>query len=237
MTPDVSDEPLLVRTTGRHAEDGPCLLLCHGYGAPGDDLVSLSGAFSANVRCFFPEAPLEVDFGDGTVGRAWWPRDPERAAARETPAGREALFASTPRGMGEARARLEATIASLEARRGVGRERLVIGGFSQGAMLATEIALFAERPFAGLVILSGTLLSRERWRAAASAAGSRLHVFMSHGRADPMLPFEGAEALKGLLDDAGARVAWTPHEGQHEIPQVALEGLQRFVAARLGTGA
>ena len=66
--------PLSVRELGRG--DGPAILLCHGYGAPGDDLVPLGRVIDAGsgVRWFFPEAPLEVDLGFGRP-RAWWPID------------------------------------------------------------------------------------------------------------------------------------------------------------------
>src|SRR5690349_5665654 len=70
--------PLQVHRAGgsdrRGGGDGPAILLCHGFGAPGDDLVSLAQVIDtgAGVRWFFPEAPRTVDFGHGMTGRAWW---------------------------------------------------------------------------------------------------------------------------------------------------------------------
>ena len=149
---------------------------------------------------------------------------------------RHVLAAETPEGLAPARAALEATIAELEASHGVRREALVIGGFSQGAMITTEIALHAERPFAGLAVLSGTLLSEDRWTAAAATTGRSLHALLTHGRNDPLLPFEGAEALRDLLVAAGADVDWLAHGGQHEIPPPVLGRLGAFVKKRLATG-
>ncbi len=57
---------------------------------------------------------------------------------------------------------------------------------------------------------------------------------MSHGRTDQVLPFEGGEALRALLERSGARVTWTAHGGQHEIPPVVLEGLGAFARQRFG---
>jgi phospholipase/carboxylesterase len=220
--------PLAVRALGNG--EGPAILLCHGFGAPGDDLVALARAIDAGpgVRWFFPEAPLELDWG----GRAWWEIDLERRVALAARGQADQLRDETPPGLAEARAALEATLTALERHHGVRRDRLILGGFSQGAMLATEIALAAETPFAGLVILSGTLLSQDRWAAGARARGSSLHVLMSHGRRDPLLRFEDAEALRALLEAGGASVAWVEHGGQHEIPPVVLDRLGAFARSR-----
>src|SRR3954447_13802462 len=50
------------------------VVLCHGFGAPGDDLVPLYGELLhlqpelARQRFIFPEAPLSL----GPGSRAWW---------------------------------------------------------------------------------------------------------------------------------------------------------------------
>ena len=60
----------------RGGGDGPAVVLCHGFGAPGDDLVPLAEVLSAppRTRFFFPEAPLALPapYGDA---RAWWMLD------------------------------------------------------------------------------------------------------------------------------------------------------------------
>jgi phospholipase/carboxylesterase len=221
--------PLRVTTFG--SGDGPAILLCHGFGAPGDDLVALARVIDAGsgVRWFFPEAPLALAWG----GRAWWEIDLERLQEAARRGQRRVLAGETPDGLAAARTALEATIAELERSFGVRRDALVIGGFSQGAMLTTEVALHAERPFAGLVVLSGNLLSEDRWTEAARRAGPSLHALLTHGRSDPLLPFEGAEALRDLLVAGGADVEWVAHRGQHEIPPAALDALGAFARKRL----
>lgn len=215
---------------GHGGGDGPAILLCHGFGAPGDDLVSLARVIDAGpgVRWFFPEAPLTVP----GAGRAWWPLDMARIQAMQLRGDPRALADETPAGLAPARAALEATIAALEAERGVTRDKLIVGGFSQGAMLTTEIALQADRPFAGLSVLSGNLLSSERWAEAAGRSGPSIHAFLAHGRRDPVLPFAGAEALRALLEKAGASVDWVAHGGQHEIPLPVVTGLSAFARRR-----
>jgi phospholipase/carboxylesterase len=216
--------------------DGPAVVLCHGFGAPGDDLVALHRAIDVDraTRWFFPEGPLEIDFGGGQAGRAWWPIDMERLMMMQMRGEPRLLARETPAGMAEARAALEGVLAELAATRGVTPARTVIGGFSQGAMLTTEIALHATAaPFAGLCAWSGALLSEERWEPAAAGSGPGLHALVTHGRRDPVLPFAGGVALKTLLEKSGADVRFIEHNGGHEIPPSALEGLASLCRERL----
>lgn len=215
--------------------DGPAIVLCHGFGAPGDDLVSLARVLEVgrDVRFFFPEAPLAIDFGGGAVGRAWWMIDMERLMALRERGETRQLADETPDGLAEARAALEGVLAELATSHGVARSRTLLGGFSQGSMLATEIALHAEEPFAGLAVWSGALLSEPRWRAAAKARAASIHAIVTHGRRDPILPFAGGEALRDLLVEYGADVRFVPHNGAHEIPESALAALTELARARL----
>jgi phospholipase/carboxylesterase len=220
--------PLRVTAVGDGG--GPAVLLCHGFGAPGDDLVGLAGAIDAGpaVRWFFPAAPLALPWG----GRAWWPIDFDRRATLTARGEAGVLRREVPEGLPAARVKLEETIAWLEREQGVRRDQLVLGGFSQGAMLTTDLALAADAPYAGLVVLSGTLICEELWIAAAGQRGSRQHVFMSHGRRDPLLPIADAEALRAILERSGAPVEWVEHDGQHEIPRAVMARLGAFLRRR-----
>lgn len=218
--------------------DGPAVLLCHGFGASGDDLVPLHRVIRTvpNLRWFFPEAPLSLDPNMGAAGRAWWHIDMMKLQLAMMRGLQRELASDYPDGMAEATVALRECIQNLHTDHGVDLSRLVVGGFSQGSMITTEIALHAETPLAGLAVLSGTLLCQDRWRKAASERAAGMQVFQSHGRHDPILPFAGAEALKSLLTEHGATVNFRVFPGQHEIPFPVLEGLGAFLQARLGAG-
>jgi phospholipase/carboxylesterase len=115
---------------------------------------------------------------------------------------------------------------------GVRRDQLIVGGFSQGAMLATELSTMLGEPFAGLVLLSGTQIGGDRWREGAERLGGRLSVLLAHGRRDQLLPFGRAEALRDMLVKAGASVEFVPHHGAHEIPQGVVERLGAFARGK-----
>ncbi len=105
---------------------------------------------------------------------------------------------------------------------------MILGGFSQGAMLATDVALRLEEAPAGLIIWSGTLISEPEWRKRAPARRG-LGVFQSHGRQDPLLPFLRAVALRDLLIEAGLEVDFLAFDGEHTIPLEALERTADFL--------
>jgi len=219
--------------------NGPAILLCHGFGAPGNDLVSLARVVDAgrDVRWFFPEAPLEVSVGPGMYGRAWWDIGMDQLMMNLMRGDIDAAMKrldEVPEALEPAKRAIGETIAVLEKEHGLTRDRLIIGGFSQGSMLATEMFVSSPEPFAGLVVLSGTRLGGDMWKEGLSRHGANLHALVTHGRRDPLLPFGRAEALRDMMKEAGAHVTWVPHGGAHEIPAVCLDALGTFARARLG---
>lgn len=206
---------------------GPVVVLLHGYGAPGTDLVPLWRELKVpqDVRFVFPEAPLELDFG----GRAWWPIDMARLQDRFLPGAVERLTGEVPEGIDAARDALLGLLTALERDFGAAPERTIIGGFSQGAMLATDVVLRSAQPWGGLAVLSGTLVSHHEWLPLMNARRG-LQVLQSHGRGDPVLPFAVAEQLRDELTAAGLLVDFVAFNGGHGIPGSVLEALTRLIS-------
>jgi len=201
--------------------------MLHGFGAPGDDLVPLADELAVgNVRWVFPEAPLELAgvYGDA---RAWWLLDLaklERDLASGRPRDRRDEI---PEGLAGAREQVSRLVDQVEARFG---PRIVLGGFSQGAMLSLDVALHRDVPPAALVVMSGTLLAESEWKPRmAKLAG--VPVLQSHGRADQLLPFSIAEILRDQLRAAGANVDFHAFVGGHEIPRAVLAALRDLLTA------
>lgn len=210
---------------GEGAGDGPVVVLLHGFGAPGDDLVPLWRVLGApqGTRFVFPAAPL--DLGPMYMGgRAWWPIDFEDRMRRrmQNDHGERDI----PPGLPEARTMLQALLAEVHTQ--LSPSKLVIGGFSQGSMLALDVALHDSIPLAGLVLLSTTQLAADE-RASRYGARRGLPVFMSHGRQDELLPFAVTDALRGVLEQHGMDVTWMPFVGGHGIPQEVLGGTSAFL--------
>jgi len=206
--------------------DGPIVILLHGFGAPGDDLVSLWRLLRVpdTVRFAFPAAPLRLDWGPG---RAWWMLDME-LLARQAAQGRGRDIEAVPDGLADAREQVFAMLDDLDRHEGLPRDRVFLGGFSQGAMLACDTVLRHPRPFAGLIILSGSIIARNEWEERWPTRKG-LPVFQSHGTDDPLLPHETAIELKDTLIHHGLAVTWSEFRGGHEIPFPVLEKLGQFL--------
>jgi phospholipase/carboxylesterase len=106
---------------------------------------------------------------------------------------------------------------------------LILGGFSQGAMLACDVALHLPRPPAALVLLSGAPITLATWTPLLPRLAG-VPTFQSHGRADALLSFAAAETLADRLRAAGARLEWVPFAGGHEIPRAVLSALASFLS-------
>ncbi len=219
---------LTVRIVGPADAATTCVLL-HGFGAPGDDLVSLAAELaSPSVRFVFPAAPLELG-GSYGESRAWWLLDLaklERELAAGTPRDRRTEI---PEGLVPVRGQVDRLLDQLIARFSIAPERLVLGGFSQGAMLSLDVALHRKTKPAALLLMSGTLLAESEWAPRmASLAG--LPIVQSHGRTDMLLPFDIAEVLRDRLREAGALVEWVPFVGGHEIPRAVLAAASELLS-------
>jgi phospholipase/carboxylesterase len=205
------------------------VVLCHGFGAPGTDLVGLATEFCrlapglvGRTRFVFPAAPLALDELGMPGARAWWHLDLDALnQAIEQGAFRDQRL-TTPDGLEQAREQLGELVTDIQDQWQLDPEQLVLGGFSQGSMIATDVALRMPEAPSALCIWSGTLLCQDTWQELAQQRGA-LRVFQSHGRSDPLLPFAAAQWLRDLLVESGLDVDFLEFSGEHTIPMAAVE--------------
>ena len=163
------------------------MVLSHGYGAPGEDLVPLAPlivkfdrSLQDPVRFIFPEAPLDLAEIGIPGGRAWWHINMWRLQQAVAQEAYRDLIDETPSGLPEAREQFLRFLAEAGQETGIPLARTVLGGFSQGAMLSTEVALQLPVAPGGLIILSGTIMQQRVWQDLL-AHRANLPVFQSDG--------------------------------------------------------
>ncbi|MBI4061638.1 MAG: dienelactone hydrolase family protein [Elusimicrobia bacterium] len=201
------------------------VICLHGYGADMRDLAPLARELEAKrpISWLFPNAPETLDWG----GRAWFSIDVAAfEEAQRTGVARD-MSLREPEGLEWAREELQRFIQEAQ----IPWEKIVLMGFSQGAMLAVDLALRSEAPPAGVVILSGTLVDK---KTTVELAPKRkgLPFFQSHGSADPILGFAQARALEKVLIEAGWKGSLHRFEGGHAVPAEVVAGLSSWLQKR-----
>ena len=204
----------------------PTLVLLHGYGSSAArwEPFTKTIRWPQTGRFVFPEAPDVTMPPDGPPdGRAWWRLD----LSSHIPPGQSLpdLSGIRPAGLEVAASLVEDLLETLQRDPG---GPIVLGGYSQGAMVASEVAFRSDVELRALVLLSGTPVDEASWaRHFDRRRGTP--VFLSHGRADRTLPFAAAERFRSKLEAAGVKVMWCPFDGGHEIPATVVIELNRFI--------
>jgi phospholipase/carboxylesterase len=195
------------------------VVLLHGFGADASDLFPLADFLDPDGQWnfYFPEAPLEVPIGPMNYGRGWFP-----ISVRELEEGID-FTKIRPPGMDASCELVYDMLFHLNS------EKLVLGGFSQGAMVSTEITLNNPDDVHGLVLLSGALLDHANWAQKAVALKGKRFI-QSHGTRDPVIPFAAAQQLYDLLKGAGMVGPFVTFPGGHEIPLPVLQKTKAFIA-------
>ena len=231
-------ECVVVDTVPEGGRPDLLVVLCHGYGASGRDLVPMASellrmrpSLKGRTRFVFPAAPLTLA-GAFYDARAWWHLDVERLARSHALGEVREVLNEVPEGLPKSRRMLAGMLDELTRLTGVPMSRVVLGGFSQGSMLATDLTLRLEEAPAALCILSGTLIMEDEWRRRAPIRRD-LKVLQSHGRSDELLPFALAEALRDMLEQAGLSVEFVPFSDGHTIPGEAMVRLGALLEERL----
>jgi len=188
------------------------VVLLHGYGADGNDLIGLAQPLSLilpSAAFVAPDAPLPCP----GARFQWFPiaeLDPERM--------HEGVLSAAPA--------LESFVDAELRRLSLTANRLVLIGFSQGTMMALHLGLGRRRP-AAIVGFSGMLTGEPK-------KGDAPPVFLAHGGADPLIPAEALYLTAATLGAFGVRVQWhiSPELG-HGIDDAGLSIAGSFLALAL----
>lgn len=217
-------EVKIVSTLDDQQTGGTAVVLLHGWGADGDDLVPLARELvGPKLRFIVPAAPLPHPYG----GKMWWALDLDRRRQLVARGQEGELPKEIPPGLAPARAKVQALLKRVRER--YKPDVLVVAGFSQGGMLSTDVALAADPPVDKFISLSGTFIAEPVWRDRLKQLKRKPAALLTHGREDALLPFAASERLQKLLDDAGLAVTWVPFDGGHSIPPEVISRVRAFL--------
>ncbi len=180
-------------------------------------------------RFIFPEGIEATVPPHGPAnGRAWWQLELDSYVAPGVNA--PDMSSSRPVGLGRASAGLLVFVREMQKRlRTPASGGIILGGFSQGAMVASETAFRSDVRLRALVLLSGTIVDEPSWTGS-MAKRRGLPVFIAHGRKDGILPFAASQRLADRMRQSGLAVTFVPFDGGHEIPADVVVKLNDFLA-------
>jgi len=167
------------------------VVLLHGYGADGNDLLGLAdplGQHLPDTLFLAPDAPEPSVMNP--MGRQWFPIPYLDGSSEEVAA----------EGLARAAGDLDAWLDAMLEEEGVTPSQVVLLGFSQGTMMSLHVAPRRAVALAGVVGFSGRLLAPERL---ADDARSKPPVMLLHGDADDVVPFGQLRAAADALTRAG----------------------------------
>jgi phospholipase/carboxylesterase len=201
------------------------MVLLHGYASAPQEWLQFVATLKPGVprRLIFPEGP---DVRPDGRGRGWWPLE---LASHRDATGLPDLSRTRPPGLALASTRVRTLLDEVTTRLGSERKDLVLGGFSQGGIVAAEIAFRTDTPLKALVLLSPTVIDEPSWRDGIPQRRG-LPVFLAHGRQDEILPFAASARLAETLRTAGLAVTWVPFDGGHDMPAPVIAALNEFLA-------
>lgn len=209
------------------------VVLLHGYGADGNDLIGLAPMFAQalpDAAFYSPHAPQPCEMAP--YGRQWFSLsayDPD--LMRRNPGTMVPAFAAMEGGAIAAAPDLTAYLEQIQAHEGLGMDSIALIGFSQGTMMALHVGLRLTPAPKAVVGYSGALLG-STLPADTSACPP---VLLIHGEDDPVVPFAAMQAAATQLRAAGVETQTLARPGlEHGIDDAGIIAAVQFLRDAFG---
>ena len=180
------------------------IIMLHGLGSDGSDFehfreeLAACGAPVEQARLILPTAPERaITANKGFLMRGWFDLlDTDGIGASDEPALVES-------------ARIAERLIALEETKGIRRDRIFLGGFSQGGCVALYTALKLDRPIGGIFCLSGYLPIESADDIEHVGQGILSPIFLTYGKEDNDVPPVYPEISVKELRKLGATDLWS----------------------------
>lgn len=216
MTSDPHRNQPVLAAGRKLPEAAGAVILIHGRGASAEDILNLAGEFDHPELAFFaPQA----------AGHSWYPYSFLAPVEQNEPWLTSALN------------KLAKTVADI-SNAGIGPEKIVIAGFSQGACLASEFVARNATRYGGLIAFSGGLIGPPgtQFHYAGTLGGTP--AFLGGVDPDPHVPWQRVQESATVLSALGAAVLLKRYPGMpHTINEEEIEEARRVFVRAFGPAA
>lgn len=186
----------------------PLVILMHGRGADANDLADLAPYIGGDYRFVFPNAPRPFEPAPGmTFGFTWFDGLPPEQASLE--ASRNLLLQF---------------IDEIASKYPTPPRKIILGGFSQGGMMALDSGFRTKQQLAGIVVMSGALYEGDL-----PPLRKGLPVLIVHGTADEMINVNMARRARRVLEEHGLEPQYEEFPMAHEISPRSLAVVTGFI--------
>jgi phospholipase/carboxylesterase len=186
------------------------VIVLHGLGADGNDFVPIVSEMQLPedmpLRFVFPNAPLlRVTVNNGYQMPAWYDILSANIIQRADQSG-----------INNSVKKILQLIAH-EVEQGIPEDKIVLAGFSQGAVMALTTGLQVTKPIAGILALSGYLPFAEQVIGQSAAFAKNIPILMAHGTQDPVVPYAMGQIAYDALKKAGFAASWQSYPMGHSV--------------------
>lgn len=202
------------------AKDAPLVIFLHGYGSDERDLFGIKDELSPDYTYLSVRAPLDVDGG----GHKWFSQDTDVAD-----------YEGVTSDVDTSTTLLTQFIQQATKKYDTKPDKVILIGFSQGAMMTYQIGLQHPELVRGIAPLSGKILSALNARLKPDDRLKGLNVFIGHGTADNRVAYTGATNANAALEKLGLAPEFHSYPGVgHSISGAEINDLNKWLNASLG---
>ncbi|GAA5984407.1 hypothetical protein JCM10908_003335 [Rhodotorula pacifica] len=218
--------PLVIEPLGKHTAS---IIFSHGLGdsaagwAPLAMTLRLKPQFR-HIRFVLPTAPVQPVTANGGYRMTSW------FDIQEFGNPRNGIRAEDDAGMLSSVRTIQSLITS-EVDSGIPSDRILVGGFSQGAVISYLTGITSERKLAGIVALSGFLGMAGKIESMKTDHATKLLIFHGHGDADPVVEYQWGQKTIDTLKEAGfGDITFKTYPGmEHSFCDAEQRDLEAFI--------
>lgn len=179
------------------------LVMMHGVGSNEQDLFGLAPYVPPQFHVLSLRAPFAMGMG----AYAWFQFTVDADGTRHINVPQEQ----------QARILVQQTVETAASQLGIPPERIVLGGFSQGGIMALSQLLTQPQSLRGVVVWHSRLLPEIASLHAPAAAFAGKSAWVSHGSYDNVIPLTSAHAVRDRLAALPLQLSYHEYPGAHEI--------------------
>ena len=208
--------PTLIRNPRNGSQDAPALILLHGVGSNEEDLFALAPTVDERFFVLAARAPLTL----GSNQYGWY-------HIRFSGAD----FIADPTEIEAARVGVVDYVTEVRSQLGIGSARIVLGGFSQGAIMSMLVGMTTPEQVGGIVAMSGRTLSEAKANVAPADSLRGFPILVTHGIHDEVIPVHHARETRDFMASLPIELTYVEYPTGHGIGEENWNRVRQWLTA------